>query len=48
MQIPMADIERISSDLDCLSPWCFEQLVFLDEVSLDNQGILQRRGYGEI
>ena len=44
MHISVADIIRFFRELSSLQ-WTHESLVFLDEVSFDNRGMLRRRGY---
>lgn len=45
MQIKATDIERFFYELEAID-WCYSNLVFLDEVSIDNRGIIRRKGYG--
>jgi transposase len=45
IQINQMDIIRFSLELTKF-PWLLENLVFLDEVSFDNRGMLRKKGYG--
>lgn len=45
MQIRATEIERFFYELESIS-WDYTNLVFLDEVSMDNRGLLRRKGYG--
>jgi transposase len=45
LQIKIDDVSRFCSDL-INTPWILENLLFLYEVSLDNRGMLRRKGYG--
>lgn len=45
MQIKSSEIERFFYELEAVD-WEYSNLVFLDEVSMDNRGILRRKGYG--
>lgn len=44
-QIQMKDIVRFCQEMDELN-WSWEQLVFIDEVSIDGREVLRKRGYG--
>jgi transposase len=43
-QINEADIFRFIRELEIID-WCHQNLVFLDEVSFDNRGMIRKRGY---
>lgn len=45
IQIKDSDIERFFYELEAID-WCYSNLVFLDEVAMDNRGLLRRKGYG--
>lgn len=48
MQVRQDDIYRFFMELNLLSlPWDYPNLLFLDEVSFDNRGMLRNRGYAE-
>lgn len=47
IQIKESDIIRFMSELIAID-WDYSNLVFLDEVSIDNQGLLRTKGYGII
>ena len=44
MQVSVRDVIRFFWELSRLE-WTQQTLVFLDEVSFDNRGMLRRRGY---
>jgi hypothetical protein len=44
-QVSLLDIARFTKELNEI-PWMFHQLVFLDEVSIDNTDMWRTRGYG--
>lgn len=44
MHISVTDIIRFFHELSSLE-WTQKSLIFLDEVSFDNRGMLRRRGY---
>ncbi|KAI9351533.1 hypothetical protein BDR26DRAFT_432816 [Obelidium mucronatum] len=46
IQISKYDVFRFAMELSRL-PWLLENLVFLDEVSFDNRGMLQTQGYAK-
>lgn len=45
IQISLKDIARFTLEMNSFS-WIHHSLVFLDEVSFDNRGMLRKRGYG--
>lgn len=45
MQIKSSEIERFFYELEAID-WDYSNLVFLDEVSMDNRGLIRRKGYG--
>lgn len=45
IQIRDSEIVRFMSELNAID-WNYSNLVFLDEVSMDNQGLLRTKGYG--
>lgn len=45
IQIKDSDIERFFYELESID-WIYSNLVFLDEISMDNRGLLRRKGYG--
>lgn len=47
MQIKSTEIERFFYELEAID-WDYSNLVFLDEVAMDNRGLLRRKGYGVI
>lgn len=47
IQIRMDEIVRFTQELLAI-PWDIFNLVFLDEVSFDNRGMLRRKGYGVV
>lgn len=47
IQIKDSEIVRFMAELDAID-WDYTNLVFLDEVSMDNQGLLRTKGYGVI
>lgn len=47
MQIKSSEIERFFYELQAID-WGYSNLVFLDEVAIDNKGLLRRKGYGII
>lgn len=47
IQIKDSDIERFFYELEAID-WSYSNLVFLDEISMDNRGLLRRKGYGII
>jgi hypothetical protein len=47
MQIKKLDIVRYAEELNSLS-WTHQNLVFIDEVSFDNRGMLRRYGYARV
>lgn len=47
IQIKDSEIERFFYELEAID-WCYSNLVFLDEVSMDNRGLLRRKGFGII
>lgn len=47
IQIRDSEIERFFYELHAID-WTYHNLVFLGEVSLDNRGLLRRKGYGII
>ncbi|XP_039452320.1 uncharacterized protein LOC120431249 [Culex pipiens pallens] len=44
VQLRISDVYRYSNDLS-LTLWDYHNLVFIDEVSVDNKGILRSKGY---
>lgn len=46
LQVRQDDIYRFFMELNAL-PWDYSNLLFLDEVSFDNRGMLRNRGYAE-
>lgn len=47
MQIRDSEVERFFYELEAID-WGYSNLVFLDEVAMDNRGLLRRKGYGII
>lgn len=47
IQIKDSEIVRFMAELNAIN-WGYSNLVFLDEVSIDNQGLLRTKGYGII
>lgn len=47
IQIKDSEIVRFMSELNAID-WDYSNLVFLDEVSMDNQGLLRTKGYGVV
>lgn len=47
IQIKDSEIFKFMAELDSID-WDYSNLVFLDEVSVDNQGLLRTKGYGII
>lgn len=47
IQIKDREIERFFYELQSID-WSYSNLIFLDEVSMDNRGLLRRKGYGII
>lgn len=45
MQIKSSEIDFFFYELEAID-WCYSNLVFLDEVAMDNRGIMRRKGYG--
>lgn len=45
IQIKESDIVRFFYELSCI-PWDYQNLIFLDEFSIDNRSMLRPRGYG--
>lgn len=46
LQVRQDDVYRFFMELNSL-PWDYSNLLFLDEVSFDNRGMLRNRGYAE-
>jgi transposase len=44
IQVRMADVLRFTAEMSTYT-WNFRNLVFLDEVSFDNRGMIRKRGY---
>ena len=44
IQIKLKDVIRFAEELNSIN-WCKKHLLFLDEVSFDNRGMLRNRGY---
>ncbi|XP_037027831.1 uncharacterized protein LOC119068368 [Bradysia coprophila] len=47
VQIRDTDIVKFMAELNCID-WDYSNLVFLDEISIDNQGLMRTKGYGII
>lgn len=47
IQIRDSDIVRFMAELNSID-WDYSNLVFLDEISIDNQGLIRKKGYGVV
>lgn len=47
IQIRDSEIVKFFEELNAIG-WAYSNLVFLDEVAMDNQGLLRKKGYGVV